>query len=607
MAGVLLPGMALAQSGWMPSAPHGLLERKPDGLLIVNPWNLRGRVQLGEKFRIELADGRKIAASEMTKAGTRFRDPATGLEAEWSISSRRGSHYARMTLTLRATGGDVDVRTVVLLEGSQSGEVVGTVPGSPVVVRNEFFGIEHPMSESQADEHGWSCRIRRKIPLRAGQAVTYTAVAGAAPEGQMRRAVLAYLEAERPRKYDPFLHYNSWYDLGFFTKYTANECVERINTFANELAAKRGAPLKSFLFDDGWDDTSTVWKFHSGFPDGFAPLKAAAERVGADPGIWLSPWGGYGKPRQERLTTGKAAGMEIDGQGYALSGPKYFERFRDVTLDLVRRYGINQFKFDGTGSPDKQYPGSRFASDFEAAISLISDLRAARKGLFINLTTGTWPSPFWTRYADSIWRGGSDHEFAGVGPWREKWITYRDGDTYHGVVQRGPFYPLNSLMLHGLIYAQHARNLQTDPDGAFSHEVQSYFGTGTQLQEMYITPSLLSSQNWDELAAAAKWSKANADVLVDTHWVGGDPTDLDVYGWASWSPRKAILTLRNPSDKPQAFSVEPERIFELPPRVHGTWDGKSRFGGEDLKITVGSSKVVVLQPFEVRTFEGAIR
>ena len=169
--------------------------------------------------------------------------------------------------------------------------------------------------------------------------------------------------------------------------------------------------------------------------------------------------------------------------------------------------------------------------------------------LYINLTTGTYPSPFWLRYADSIWRGGEDHDFLGVGPRREQWITYRDADTYEHVVLSGPLFPLNSLMLHGIIYARHAKNLDTDPQSDFKNEVRDYFGNGTQLQEMYVTPSLLSNADWDNLAEAAKWSRDNADVLVDTHWIGGDPAQLEVYGWASWNPRKAILVLRNPSDK----------------------------------------------------------
>ncbi len=62
-------------------------------------------------------------------------------------------------------------------------------------------------------------------------------------------------------------------------------------------------------------------------------------------------------------------------------------------------------------------------------------------------------------------------------------------------------------MLHGIIYAKHAKNLDSDSQGDFQNEVRDYFGNGTQLQEMYITPALLSSANWDTLAEAAKWSR----------------------------------------------------------------------------------------------------
>ena len=186
----------------------------------------------------------------------------------------------------------------------------------------------------------------------------------------------------------------------------------------------------------------------------------------------------------------------------ALSGPRYYAGFRDVCLEMIRRYGVNQFKFDGTGNANSVFKGSQFDSDFAAAIHLIGELRAAKPDLFVNLTTGTWPSPFWLMHADSIWRGGEDDSTAGVGPYRERWITYRDADTYQHVVENGPLYPLNSLMLHGMIYAQDHKQLKSDPDNDFRNEVRSYFGTGTQLQEMYITPSLLTQANWDDLAEA---------------------------------------------------------------------------------------------------------
>jgi hypothetical protein len=79
-------------------------------------------------------------------------------------------------------------------------------------------------------------------------------------------------------------------------------------------------------------------------------VREAAERYGADPGLWMSPWGGYSTPKKERIEFGKAAGYEIVRNGYALSGPKYYAAFRDVCMDMIQKYGVNQFKFDGTGN-----------------------------------------------------------------------------------------------------------------------------------------------------------------------------------------------------------------------------------------------------------------
>ena len=53
--------------------------------------------------------------------------------------------------------------------------------------------------------------------------------------------------------------------------------------------------------------------------------------------------------------------------------------------------------------------------------------------------------------------------------------------------------------------------------------------------------------------------------LKDTHWIGGDPYRLEVYGWASYSPTKGILTLRNPSDAPQQFTADIGKLLQLPP------------------------------------------
>ena len=106
-----------------------------------------------------------------------------------------------------------------------------------------------------------------------------------------------------------------------------------------------------------------------------------------------------------------------------------------------------------------------------------------------SITTGTWPSPFWLWYGDSTWRGGGDMGFHGPGSKREQWITYRDLETYRGVVRKGPLYPLNSLMNQGFAHARYGSASECGNDPAeIRRELRSLFAGGTCLQELYVTP-----------------------------------------------------------------------------------------------------------------------
>jgi len=55
---------------------------------------------------------------------------------------------------------------------------------------------------------------------------------------------------------------------------------------------QRGVKLDSFVWDDGWDDHRSLWKFHDKFPNGFTDVGRAADTFGSGIGVWVSPWGG---------------------------------------------------------------------------------------------------------------------------------------------------------------------------------------------------------------------------------------------------------------------------------------------------------------------------
>jgi len=636
LAGLAAP-QALAEGGARFGNDTISLEWKSDGHLgsmeVADHLN-GGTIAITSPFAIELADGTRLSPTNLIQNGeprtsilapnqeasrlaerkeraeleAEFSDKDGRFRIKWRLMQVAGAAYLRSEVTVAALKEDEAIKSIDLFDAEAPGAVVeGRVDGSPVVVGPVYLQFEDPLSKGTTGVNRPTIRlwVERSLPLQRGKSVTYSAAIGTTRPGQLRRDFEAYLEDQRAHPYRTFLHYNSWYDIGYFTPYTADQALGRINDFCRELVEKRGVKLDSFLFDDGWDDRSGSWNFSKDFPNGFAPLRDAAAKCGAAPGIWLSPWGGYGKPKQERIQAGSKLYETIDG-GFALSGPRYYRRFHEVSLGLVTSQGVNQFKFDGTGNAGKVISGSEFDSDFDAAIALISDLRAAKPDLFVNLTTGTYPSPAWLRYADTIWRDGDDHNFAGVGSWRQRWITYRDQQTYENVVLGGPLFPINSLMLHGIIYARHATHLDSDPGDDFSSEVHDYFGTGTELQEMYITPSLLTSANWDVLADAARWSRRNAEVLKDTHWIGGDPGRLEIYGWAAWGPGKSIVTLRNPDAKPQSYLLDLSRALELPsgtPRTYSVKPVWPRGALVPRLVRAGRPERIELAPFEVLTIE----
>ncbi len=614
-------------------------------LLILKGGQASGPVGVTRASDLKVVDGPDLKNLEPNSESCRLAERFGGkqvsvtlvfsdnnLSVEWRAILRDGSNYVRQEVTLTAVNKSVEVEEIVLLEiGEPNARVVGDVDGSPVVVGNMFFACEHPLSKSQISQenslvarpfprlssgqawpcfHGLeahaTCSLPLGVSLKPGESIVCSSVIGVVPQGQLRRGFLYYVERQRAHPYRPFLHYNSWYDIGYGAeKIQEPEFQAVIERFGNELIKQRKVVVDSFALDDGWDDPASLWRFHKGFPNGFTSLQQTAEKYDSALGAWLSPFGGYGEAKNERLKYGQQQGFETNKSGFSLAGPTYYARFRDVCAKMLRDYGLNYFKFDGIGAGGRPAgTNAEFARDMNALLRLIGDLRRVKPDVFVNITTGTWPSPFWLWYGDSIWRSGADWSTFGWGSKRQQQITYRDKETYHNVVVRAPLHPLNSLMTQGIMFANHGL---PDETADLADDIRAFFAGGTDCQELYITPSLMRPQDWDALAEAAQWSRENADVLVDTHWVGGDPAKGEVYGWASWSKRKGILSLRNPNDKPGSITLEIASVFELPTDAARRYSLKSPWTKDAdsaaTELIAGKEHTFELRPFEVLVFD----
>ena len=524
-----------------------------------------------------------------------------GLSVYWEAELRNGANYIRQRFKIKTDDPGNIIKVTLVKIPRHNAEKIGSVEGSPIVYKNMFFTLEYPLSKIEQQDDFISIsqsRLQDEI----------SAIWGVTPSDQLRRGFLYYVERERSHPYHQVLHYNSWFDISWEEPFTEKESLDRIKMFGDSLIKKRNIPLKAFLLDDGWDDHKTLWGFHKGFPNGFDQVKQMADSYNSSIGVWLSPFGGYGEAKRLRMKYGKKQDppFETNDRGFSMAGPVYYNRFKEVTSEFIRKYDVTMFKFDGLGAGSDAL--DIYKEDVQAFLKLMRDLQALKPEIYISITTGTWPSVHWLQYGDNIWRGGMDTDMTGEGSKRQQWITYRDADVYENVVKRGPLFPLNSLMLCGICIADHGNpgSFEMD-DEDISDEIWSFFATGTNLQELYINPHKLSSRNWDCLADAARWAKENEPVLVDTHWIGGDPAKGEVYGYASWSEEKGILSLRNPSCDEKTFEVVMTEAFDLPNKVRDNYelyDVRAEMDSRRIHAAFsGRSCRITLAPFEHKVFE----
>lgn len=201
-------------------------------------------------FEIFLEDGSRVRSDEMKVVGTprvesvgkdsnspKRSDGLGGkrlvvvlasnsgsITATLSAVVRNGSRYLREELSIGAIGSDLPIKKVQLIDlASQSLAVFGSASGSPLAGPDLFAGVEDPLSVSSVKNGRAQSWLERKLPIRAGQKLEVSSVIGFADQGQLRRTFLNYVERERAHPYRTFLHYNSWYDIGYFTPYNEKE------------------------------------------------------------------------------------------------------------------------------------------------------------------------------------------------------------------------------------------------------------------------------------------------------------------------------------------------------------------------------------------------
>ena len=459
---------------------------------------------------------------------------------------------------------------------------VGMLRGLPVTGANMFFGIEHPWSVSQVKDGQMVIELNGE----AGQGQPQTAVMGVAPAGQMRRAFLYYINRERAFPHRPFLVYNNWWTEALDGGSVGEVAVLGSIRFWNEhFISPFQAKLDAVLLDDSWQDRvelgrSNRYVPNPQLPNGFKVIGEETRKQHTGLGIWFYP------------------GATLDQ-----AKPELNAFFEQQCIKMMKEDNVKIFKFDGVNT--------RLANVTGAYLQILSHLRQAKPDIFIKSTNGTYPSPWWLWYADTSWRGGGDFPTRPApteGPLRQQWITARDATVYRNVYKMSPLYPLSALMTHGVVNTWRSAWANDTEFTNNRAEIMMYFGSGVGLQDLYITLSIYKNQTRKFLADVAQWARVNADVLIDSHWIGGDPAAGEVYGYASWSPGKAFITLRNPSAHPVSYPLDLKASLNLPQGASENYTLKELFPENDVRpiemnAAAGHSVSIDLPPLAVRIIE----
>jgi len=533
----------------------------------------------GEEFILDF-QGKKIKASDLVVEKVESAPESIRVflssddfpvEARLEFRVSRAGNYLEKNLSIRMTKGGQFLRSIRMIDQRKGKEAPQTFPGpgQPVYKKSRFFAIAYPLSH--ADIEGGEVRIWYDVGHMLGREwyQSYPAVIGVAEDEKVPEYFFRYLDQLRHRPAQPFLLYNTWYDMP--GNVSSQAAVNSISGIQQNLTGPFGIKLDAVVLDDGWDNHKKLWEIDSQkMPEGMEPVKIAAAQVGAKPGMWLSPAGGYGARKNERIfgTIGQGYEKNIWGGvirgGYCPAGRKYHEIFQERIVNAAEN-GVVYFKLDNIGAscpvPWHGHRQGKYSKD-AVADSLIRVMDAAHQknpAVFFNITVGVWLSPFWLKYADCVWMGGMDYGFSGPGSEREKNITYRDQNLYKQFREKNYQFPMNAVMTHGVIKAR-ANFKKPEPVLEFEHDVAMYFSRGISMWELYISPDLITKEEWAVFAKWINWAKDNWEILKQTRMVLGNPNQLEVYGYLHEKDGLAILVLRNPSDKPQALSLSPEML-----------------------------------------------
>lgn len=484
------------------------------------------------------------------------------------FDTKFGHHFLRWFWPRR---GEVKGISSVVKQGGFGQPVAALVPRG-----SAFFGVEYPTAENHLDPAPGG-----RYELRCGQ--EYGAiigskslesdwvVAGLCPDAHVKKWFFYYLDRMRSAPLRPYALYNTWYDLRSpeYPNWSADRVMSERTCLAmarvlREKMESHGIRLDAFVLDDGWDVYDSDWVIRKEqWPNGFKPLADELAKTGTSLGVWFGPTGGYSF-HDRRLAWMKGHGYETVGDMLCVAGANYGALLRRRVTDLVERDDVGYFKWDGIqfscSEPGHGHPTDIYSrrAVMESVAAMCRAARHFQPDMFLNISSGTWLSPWWVRFANTIWMQGEDYGFADVPSIskRDGAITYRDFVLYDDFRVQDRWFPIANLMTHGIIKGKDfSVGVERELLDKFTDDVLLYFARGVSMYELYVSPDILSDGEWTSISKSMAWARDRFPILMNTEMVGGNPMKGEPYAYVHFKGSRGIVAARNPVMRPASLAV----------------------------------------------------
>ncbi len=441
-----------------------------------------------------------------------------------------------------------------------------------------FFGDEYPASDNRLmakSKGAYVIKCGAELGERIGKTWLSSdwSVEAITPDPYVKLWFSKYVDEIRVAPLRSFSLYNTWYDLRSpeYPRWSKDNVMsietslKMVDILRCNMIEKHHIQLDAFVLDDGWDVYKSDWVLRKEqWPNGLKPLADELKRTNTSLGVWIGPAGGYSF-RTQRYEWMKEHRYETVGDWMCVAGKNYSALLRDRVSDFVQKDDVGYFKWDGIqfscSEPNHGHPVDVYSrrAVLNSVASMVKTVRDRNPDIFLNITSGTWISPWWVKYANTIWMQGADYGFADVPSIssRDGSITYRDFVLYEDWKLKGLWFPIANMMTHGIIKGKNfSVGNVAEPLDKFTDDVLLYFARGVAMYELYISPDILSDGEWTSISRAMAWARKNFDVLMNTELIGGNPMKGEPYAYVHFKGNRGIIAARNPVMEASKVEVE---------------------------------------------------